>query len=118
MSWRNAAAVQRGCDRARLHLDPAMAWRRSPTAPLNEITVTDCPANPECLITHRYPPSANVEFYNIIERGAQVIYKIAEVVAHQVVQAQRAKGRSTIARGSSSTHAVFPASNSDAGGHP
>ena len=57
---------------------------------LTKVSVTDCPANPECLITRRWPPCANVAFYNIVERGAQVIYKIAEVVALQAVKAQRA----------------------------
>jgi hypothetical protein len=58
---------------------------------LAEISVTDRPANPECLITHRHPPSANAEFYNLAQQWLAAFQKMAQVIALQAVQAQRAR---------------------------
>ena len=56
---------------------------------LAEISVTDRPANPECLITHRHPPSANAAFYDIAQQWVATFKKLAEAIAHQAVKTQR-----------------------------
>jgi hypothetical protein len=55
-------------------------------AQLVEVSLTDRPANPDCLIHTRWPQSADVAFYDIMERGMHVIAKMAQVLVQATLQ--------------------------------
>lgn len=54
-------------------------------ATLDEITLTNAPANPAAMVRHRYRQSAAVEFYDIVKRG--IICAQGVVAALRVINA-------------------------------
>ena len=58
-------------------------------AKIDEVTVTNCPANPLCLIQHRYSTPASLKQYDLALQWVATFKKMAEAIAVQVVAAKR-----------------------------
>ncbi|MCA1498852.1 hypothetical protein [Bradyrhizobium sp. NBAIM14] len=64
-------------------------------AALDEITLTNAPANPAAVVLHRYRQSAAVEFYDIVKRG--IICAQGVVAALRVMNAAQVAPPQTVA---------------------
>ena len=48
-------------------------------ARLDEISCTDVPANPRCLVTHRYPVSPRVEYFDLMLKRVACVQQLVSL---------------------------------------